>query len=135
MQNTHAAVRAVPGAVVASGKRLSGTLPCPGAWFDHCVVFRDVSNWFGLAVGAACLLEALLFALLRRRGSKRLSRRQRSWPMLICLGVMLTVGSAAHMRGWTGAGLTVVFAVTVIAAVGAIVFALRALADRPAEGS
>lgn len=108
---------------------------CVGARLDHRVVFHDVSNWFGLAVGVACLLEALLFALLRRRDSKRLSRRQRSWPMLVCLGVMLTVGSAARMRGWTGDGLTVVFAVTVTAAVGAIVFALRALVDRPVEGS
>ena len=98
-------------------------------------MLHEVSDWFGLAVGAACLLEALLFTLLRWKGSKRLLRRQRSWPMLICLGVMLTVGSAARMRGWTGGGLTVVFAVTVIAAVGAIVFALRALVDGPIEGS
>jgi hypothetical protein len=110
-------------------------LLCVAAWLDHRVVFHDVSNWFGLAVGAGCLLEVLLFALLRRRGSERLSRRQRSWPMLVCLGVMLTVGSAARVRGWSGVGLTVVFAVTVIAAVGAVVFALRALVGRPAEGS
>ena len=97
-------------------------------------MFHEVSNWFGLAVGAGCLLEALLFALLRRRGSERFGRRQRSWPMLTCLGVMLTVGSAARMRGWTGAGFTAVFATAVIAALGAIAFALRALVDRPAEG-
>jgi len=53
--------------------------------------------------------------------------------MLICLGVMLTIGSAARILGWTGAGLTVVFAVAVIAALGAIAFALRAFVDRPAE--
>lgn len=55
--------------------------------------------------------------------------------MTSCLGVMLTVGSAARMRGWTGTGMTLVFAFMVTSSVAAIVFALRATADRPAEGS
>jgi len=100
------------------------------------VVFHDLSNWFGLAVGAVCLCEPLLLLLRRhRRDSARLRQRQRSWPMTSCLGVMLTVGSAARMRGWTGTGMTLVFAFMVTSSVAAIVFALRATAARPAEGS
>ena len=122
-------------AVMASRERPGRILRCLGLWSDHRVVFHELSNWFGLAVGAGCLLEALTFILLRRKGSKQPSRRQRSWPMLVCLGAMLTTGSAARMRGWTGSGMAVVFAVMVIAAVGALMFALRAMLDRPAEGS
>ncbi|HEV3173238.1 MAG TPA: hypothetical protein VGZ32_23020 [Actinocrinis sp.] len=94
-------------------------------------MFHTFSNWFGLVTGILCLLLPLVLrALSHWVDDERLRLRCRSWPMLACLGVMLTAGSMVRMLDWTGIGPAVVFVVTVICAIGAMVFAIRNLTDR-----
>ena len=85
-------------------------------------MFSTGLAWFGLALGIALVAEAAVIFVLRRRrtGGSQL-------PMLLCMGVMFTSRSAASLRGWTGPGMTTVFAVGMLAAVAAIVFATRSL--------
>ena len=97
------------------------------------IVFHVLTNWFGLIVGLACLLESLLFYTLRRRHSGD-RRRRPGLPMIFCLGVMLAVSSVSRICGWTGAGQMAALVLSAAAATAAIVFAVRVLAGRVSSG-
>jgi hypothetical protein len=94
-------------------------------------VFHTGSSLFGLAVGVLLLLEAAVFFVLRnRRNRMEVRPRYQQLPMLLCMGVMLTSGSAARLRGWTGTGMEAVSLVGMVAAGMTIVFAIRSLVAR-----
>ena len=93
------------------------------------IVLHVLTNWLGLVVGLVCLLESLLLYVLRRRQPSD-RRRRPGLAMIVCLGVMLTVGSASRMRDWTGGGQTAAFVLSAAAAIAAVVFAARVLAGR-----
>ncbi|MBR7839164.1 hypothetical protein KDL01_38230 [Actinospica durhamensis] len=94
-------------------------------------MFSTGFAWFGLALGIALVVEAAVIFVLRHRPESASRRRGGGQvPMLLCMGVMFTSRSAANLRGWTGPGMTTVFAVGMLAAVATIVFATRSLASR-----
>jgi hypothetical protein len=94
-------------------------------------MFSTGSAWFGLAVGIALLVEAVVFFVLRHRpGSARRRAGGGALPMLLCMGVMFTSRGAASLRGWSGAGMATVFLVGMVAAVATVVFAARSLVSR-----
>lgn len=99
-------------------------------------MFPSGSAWFGLAVGAALLVECTAFFVFRHRpGSARRRPRGSQSPMLLCMGVMLTSGSAARLCGWTGVGMRTVFLIGMVAAVATAVFAIRSLVSRASAQS
>jgi hypothetical protein len=94
-------------------------------------MFHTGASWFGLSIGVVLLLESAVFIVLRRRRDSAKNRQgYQQVPMLLCMGVMFTSGSAARLRGWTGTGMTAVFLVGMVAAGATIMLAIRSLAAR-----
>ena len=86
------------------------------------------SAWSGLVVGLLILAEGTAFLVLRHRPRATTQPRKydQIW-MLISLGVTVTVGSAAQLRGWRGTGASSVLAIGFAAALSALVFGVRSL--------
>ena len=91
------------------------------------IMFSGGSGWFSLGLGVFLIVEALVFfGLQKRAGAKRRAAKGQT-PMLLCLGIMFTTRSAAHMLGWTGSALSVIRIVGMVCAAATVVFAIRLL--------
>jgi hypothetical protein len=89
-------------------------------------------EWSNFALGALLLVAGLVvFALRSRPGAARRRPSRDLAAIMACLGALLTVTSAARLRGWTGSGNNTVHLVGMGIVIVMIVFAVRYLVRTP----
>jgi len=86
-------------------------------------------EWSNFALGALLVVAGVAVLLMRtgRSGAPRRRRNPDLAAMMVCLGALLTVTSAARLRNWTGAGNDTVHLVGLAIALVMIVFGVRYL--------
>ncbi|WP_157436326.1 hypothetical protein [Actinospica robiniae] len=85
-------------------------------------------RWIMLALGVAMLLEGSAFLYRRRRTGRRSGL---AGDLMLCsIGAAYLTGNAAELRGWKGAGLDAVDAVSAAAVLCAVAFSVRSLTVR-----
>jgi hypothetical protein len=96
-------------------------------------VFKDVTEWFLLAVGALCLIEGVLLARRRSGAQSRFWRRQ---PLVtFCVGVMFVPDAAARIWNWAGPGMVAATAVSLAGGVTVIALSSQSIKNRSAAST
>jgi hypothetical protein len=94
-------------------------------WFTNADGLDVAAGAFVLATGVVALLRHYQPSV-----AKPPTRLEQA-IMLLSMGIMLLVRSAAQLRGWTGAGLTTANVISTIACVMTMVFAILSLVRTP----